>query len=107
MNVALTLTNNLVATFHIGHWSVFSLLPLSIIIFSSNLNLIRTLLYFSPDDTLDADPRCATTFYTGDWRSSELSPQGHSLYSIACEMLASPFDNRVLGRAFINILYQE
>lgn len=105
MNVALTLTNNLVATFHIGHWSVSLLVHLFVIIFSTNLIIIH--LHFSPDDTLYADPRCATTFYTGDWRSSELSPQGHSLYSIACEMLASPFDNRVLGRAFINILYQE
>ncbi|GMT00386.1 hypothetical protein PENTCL1PPCAC_22560, partial [Pristionchus entomophagus] len=80
MSVALTLTNNLVATFNIGH---------------------------CPDDSLSPDPRCASSFYTGDWRSSELSPQGHALYSIACEMLASPLRNEILGRAFIDILYQE
>ncbi|GMR53335.1 hypothetical protein PMAYCL1PPCAC_23530 [Pristionchus mayeri] len=78
--IALSLTNNLVATFYIGH---------------------------CPDDSLSADPRCTPSFYSGDWRSSELSPQGHALYSIACEILASPLSNEVLGRAFINILYME
>ncbi|GMT28254.1 hypothetical protein PFISCL1PPCAC_19551, partial [Pristionchus fissidentatus] len=79
-SLALTLTKNLIAVLNIGH---------------------------VPSDSLDADPRCPSLFYTGEWRSNELSPQGHTLYAIAVEMLTSPISNEVLGRAFIDLFWQE